>query len=349
MDAPQMENSPARVLVIDTAWLGDVLFTTALIGAVRERWPQCELHLLTAPRAKELVEGHPHLQKVWIYDKHGAERGVGALKRRADELNACEFDLCLCAHPSFRSRYLCSLLEIPVRVGYSGRLPGSAFTHSVRNDLAVQPDHVERRLDLLRAVTRVDRTPPLLVGVSTAERERANTLLGQYGAKDKVLGIVPGSARQTKQWSAERFAALSTQWLAEHPSGVVLVFLGPRESTLRPVFEGLREPRLAVISEPLRTCAALLARCSVTVGNDTGVSFLAMAAGCPKVIVLYGSTQVNYMFPPPHQALAAGVPCCLPRTGHGEAACKWTRGAPWCMGQISVEQVLHQIKREMES
>lgn len=344
MDAPQMENSPARVVVIDTAWLGDVLFTTALIGAVRERWPQCELHLLTAPRARELVEGHPHLQNVWIYDKHGAERGVGALKRLADELNACEFDLCLCAHPSFRSRYLCSLLRIPVRVGYSGRLPSSAFTHTVRNDLAVQPDHVERRLDLLRAVTLVDRTPRLLVGVSTAESERANALLAQYGAKDKVLGIVPGSARQTKQWSAERFASLAIQWLAENSSGRVLIFLGPNERGLQPVFEALREPRILSVTEPLRNCAALLARCTVTVGNDTGVSFLAIAAGCPKVIVLYGSTQVNYTFPSPHQALAAGVPCCLPRTGHGEAACKWSQHGPWCMSQISISRVLEALR-----
>ncbi|MBK6766021.1 MAG: glycosyltransferase family 9 protein [bacterium] len=340
MDASQMENSPARVLVIDTAWLGDVLFTTALVGAVRERWPQCEIHLLTAPRAKDLVEGHPHLHRAWIYDKHGAERGLGAIKRLATELNRCRFNLCLCAHPSFRSRYLCSLLKIPVRVGYPGLLPIGAFTHTVPNDLAVQPDHVERRLDLLRAVTTVRRPPRLLVGIAHAERERSIALLNGHHPVGPVLGILPGSARLTKQWGAERFAALARQWLVENDAGVVLVFLGPKEQRLLPVFEVLQESRVVTIHEPLRTCAALLAQCDAAVGNDTGVSFLAIAAGCPKVIVLYGSTQVNYSFPPPHRALPAGAPCCLPRTGHGESNCKWTDGAPWCMSQIAIERVL---------
>lgn len=340
-----MENSPARVLIIDTAWLGDVLFTTALIGAVRERWPLCEIDLLTAPRARELVDHHPDIREVWIYDKHGQESGIGSLKNLATKLNEKNFEVCLCAHPSTRSRYLCSLLNSPIRVGYKGFLASRAFTHIIHNDLAIEPDHVERRINLLRAITVITHTPPLKIGLTSDEQDWAKEHLIHLGTNHgSILALIPGSARRTKQWEIERFCSLALQWKAENPSGSVLVFLGPKESGMLAKFSELRDHGVFIIQDSLRHCAALLSNCTATVGNDTGVSFLAIAAGCPKVLVLYGSTQVNYTFPTPHRAIAAGVPCCLPRTGHGEARCKWTNGPPWCMSQISEDIVMQHIR-----
>lgn len=337
-----MENSPTRVLIIDTAWLGDVLFTTSLIGAVHETWPQAEIHLVTAPRGRELVLFHPELTNIRIFDKHGKEGGLTALKKLASELNASKFDIVLCAHPSMRSRLLCSMLEAPIRVGHPGLLASRAFTDIVHNDLAVEPDHVERRLGLLRAIVPVRHTPPLKVGVSPDEKLWAEQRFSECGANSATtLALIPGSARKTKQWDPANFVKLAGHWLKKNPGGKVLVFLGPNEALLKPVFEGMRDERIIVVEESLRKCAALLSNCSVAVGNDTGVSFLAIAAGCEKVIVLYGCTQVNYTFPLPHKAVSAGVPCCLPRTGHGEKKCKWTDGPPWCMNQITVERIFN--------
>ena len=169
-----MENSPTRVLIIDTAWLGDVLFTTSLIGAVHETWPQTEIHLVTAPRGRELVLFHPELASIRIFDKHGNEGGLTALKKLASDLNASKFDIVLCAHPSMRSRLLCSMLEAPIRIGHPGFLATRAFTKVVYNDLSVEPDHVERRLNLLRAIVPVHHTPPLKFGVSPYEKVRAD-------------------------------------------------------------------------------------------------------------------------------------------------------------------------------
>ncbi len=344
LDAQKMENSPARVLIIDTAWLGDVLFTTSLIGAVREAWAQAEIHLVTAPRAQELVQHHPELSSVRIFDKHGKEGGVLALKKLAADLNSIKFDIVLCAHPSMRSRMLCAMLDAPIRVGHPGLLSSRAFTKVVRNDLSVQPDHVERRLNLLRAIVPVDHTPPLKVGLSPDDVLWARQRFAEYGADSaSTLALIPGSARKTKQWDIANFNELAKRWLQHHANNRVLVFLGPSEVSLKSEIDVAGDVRSVIVEESLRKCAALLSMCSVAVGNDTGVSFLAIAAGCEKVLVLYGCTQVNYTFPMPHKAIAAGVPCCLPRSGHGEKMCRWTVGPPWCMNQITVDRIAGEI------
>jgi len=158
-----------------------------------------------------------------------------------------------------------------------------------------------------------------------------------------MLALVPGSARRTKQWETERFQVLARKWLEIGGDRRVIVFLGPQEKGMSDGYQASDDNRIVVVEESLRKCAALLNRCQAAVGNDTGVSFLALASGCAKVLVLYGSTQVNYAFPAPHKAVAAGVPCCLPRTGHGEARCKWTNGPPWCMSELTVEKVFSEL------
>lgn len=344
LDAQKMEINPSRILIIDTAWLGDVLFSTALIGAARAAWPHSEIHFLTAPRARELVANHPDLTTIRVFDKRGSEGGFTPLRKLAAELNAMKFDLVLNAHPSFRSRLLCSMLVAQVRVGHDGFLSSKAFTHCVHNDLAVEPDHVERRLNLLRAILPVRHTPPLKIGLTSEERAHAEEFLRvNCPGRNRFLALIPGSARKTKQWTTSNFHEIGSAWLNQSPHGCVLVFLGPNESSLKSQFPTGGNSGFIIVEQSLRNCAALLNRCELALGNDTGVSFLAIAAGCRKVLVLYGSTQINYQFPPPHRAIAAGVPCCLPRTGHGEKVCAWTGGAAWCMNQITRERVLELI------
>jgi lipopolysaccharide heptosyltransferase II len=334
MDAPPMENPPARALIIDTAWLGDVVFTTALIGAAHRLWPSCGLHALVAPRGEPILRGHPFVSRLWVFDKSGQDRGFFGLRRIARELRLQKFDLVLNAHPSLRSRLLTKWIAAPVRIGYQGFLANSCFTRTVPNDLAVEPDHAQRRLALLRGLGHDVPSEPLFVSVAEDERRAAAESI----TSRPLLGLIPGSAWETKRWPLNHFAELAERWIADR-NGAVIVFGGKHERTLiEHLCHSNSEHILPFVNEPLSNVAAMLSQCSHVVGNDTGVTLLASAVGGPRVIALYGCTQVNYHFPPPHVALRAGVPCCLPRTGHGAHRCRWAEQA-WCMEQLTVDRV----------
>ncbi len=343
LDAPPLENSPAKILILDTAWLGDVVFTTSLIGAVKRQWPSSQVDLLVAPRGEPIVRHHPLLTQVRTYDKHGREKSLKALFRLGRELSAEKYDLVLNAHSSLRSRILTRLTNAPVRVGYEGIGARAAFTHVIPNDLALEPDHVARRINLLRALGIQASAEPLSVHVDPEEKQHAERFAEEHHINGRpLLGLICGSAWKTKQWSAANFGKLGERWVTER-SGSVLVLGGEAERTIvERISTAIGPQAIPCIQSPLPFVAALLNRCDIVVGNDTGLSFLAIAAGCRQVLVMYGSTQLNYSFPAPHHAITAGVPCCLSRTGHGAQHCKWG-DEPWCMAQISVERIWREV------
>jgi heptosyltransferase-2 len=339
LDAPPMENTPTRILIIDTAWVGDVVFTTALVEATKKLWPEASLDLLIAPRAAGIVRSHPHIREVILYDKAKSERGASALFALGRRLHERKFDMVLCAHPSFRSAMLARMTRASVRAGYKAPWAPFCFTHACANDLAVEPFHVERRLNLLRAAGFSVEDPGIHVAISSEVKEFAARFLTEAKVSSPLLGLVPGSAWATKRWPAKKFRELAAA-AGKRLHAQSLILAGKEDSVhLREIVQGVEPEPILVLGQSLEHVAALLSRCQWVVGNDTGLSYLAVAVGGPAVRVLYGSTQVNFRFHAPHQPIVAGVPCCCRRTGHGKRKCSWG-DPPVCMNAIEPERVL---------
>ena len=109
-----------------------------------------------------------------------------------------------------------------------------------------------------------------------------------------VLGIAPGSGAPEKNWPAEYFVEVA-RWWREKLRGVVVLFLGPAEE-MRGDLKTLRECCLSAVNLPLGCLAALLCRPDIYLGNDSGVSHLAAAAGA-STVALFGPTAVSEWAP----------------------------------------------------
>jgi len=333
-----MENTPTRILIIDTAWVGDVVFTTALVEATQRLCSRAHVTILVSPRGAGIVRSHPHIHEVMVYDKTDKAGLVPTLALGA-QLRERRFDWVLCAHPSFRSAMLAKLSQAPVRIGYTAPWARFCFTHTWANDLALEPLHVERRLNLLRAIGYAVEDPGISVAISSEAQRFADEFLKNADTSAPLLGLIPGSAWATKRWPAKRFGELAME-AGGRLQAQAMIFAGKEANApIREIVEGVQPEPILILGQPLEHVAALLARCQWVVGNDTGLSYLAVAVGGPAVRVLYGSTQVNFRFQAPHQAIVAGVPCCCRRTGHGKRRCSWG-DPPVCMNAIEPERVL---------
>src|SRR5919201_3354346 len=113
-----------RILVVQPAFLGDVVFTSALVDALAERF--AEVDVCVTPRARDVVQAMPRASHAQVFDKRGSDSGVGGLWRTARRLRERRYEVAVLPHRSPRSGLLTVLARIPRRVGFQGA-PGSPF------------------------------------------------------------------------------------------------------------------------------------------------------------------------------------------------------------------------------
>src|SRR2546425_6428314 len=99
-----------RVLVIETAFVGDVIISLALARALKHRVPAAHISYLVRPEAADIVRICPDVDDVIVFDKYDRERGTAGVARKALELNALAFDVMILLHGSRRSQTLASQL-----------------------------------------------------------------------------------------------------------------------------------------------------------------------------------------------------------------------------------------------
>src|SRR5829696_4417523 len=134
-----------RILLLRLRLIGDVVFTTPLIAALRRRYPDAHLTYLVEPAAAPIVEHNPHLNEVLVAPKR---RGVARLRNDialALRLRRRRFDLAIDLHGGPRSAWLTLASGAPTRIGYTiagrswmytevvARTPDLTPRHSVRN------------------------------------------------------------------------------------------------------------------------------------------------------------------------------------------------------------------------
>jgi heptosyltransferase-2 len=336
-----------RILIVQTAFLGDVVLTLPLIEAVRHRFPEARVDVLTVPANAPLLQDQPGVEAVIAYDKRGTQRGIRGFIRMVRRVRARSYDLVLSPHRSLRSALLLACSGIPQRIGFAQLLTRWAYTATVPRPAIGH--EVQRNLQLLAALgpCSVSTAGRLTLQVTPAVCRKARAYFARCGVDQKatVIGLIPGSQWGTKRWPAERFAALIERLAGTLQTHFVL-FGGPQD---RPISEIITAtcsvPVLDLIGQTtLQELPPYLERCTVVVSNDTGPMHIAAALGRP-ILVLYGPTTAALGFSPygvPWEE--ASVPLdCRPCNAHGPQRCPLSH---WrCMMDLSVEQVTAGVQR----
>lgn len=256
-----------RTLFVASNRLGDAVLTTGVLHYLLETEPDAAITVVCGNIPKSLFEGIP-----------GVERVIGVEKRRFS-LHWPQVALAL--GPVFWHRI------VDFRASLLGYLPARHrhIWRSGRDDV--------HKVIANAALIGVDHPLPPRIIPSTAASDVAARLLGPDTEARPVLALAPTANFYQKQWPNQNYLALARQLTA--PDGVlagarIAVFGAPGEETQAlPVVEGL--PAADVINLVGRTtpieAAAVLSRCALFIGNDSGLMHTAVAVGIPTV-ALFG-------------------------------------------------------------
>jgi len=284
-----------RILVTRTDRLGDVLLSTPVIKALRQKFPQSYIGMLVSPYTQGVLEGNPDLDEVITFDKDLKDKGWLGILKFSGFLRKKRFDLAIVLHPVTRIHLLTFLSGIPKRLGYnrkSGFLLTDRINHSKQEG---QKHESEYALDLVRylGIEPVDKT--LFMPIKAESEKWVENLFNQSGIKegDKLLVIHPGASCHSRVWPGERFAAVADALTQKYGFKVVIISGAKDAQRSQAVTRNMRLKALDLSGETsISQLASLLKRSKLFISTDSGPMHVASSVGVP-VITIFGRDQAG--------------------------------------------------------
>jgi len=341
----------SSILVIRLSSIGDIIITTPVLSALRQKFPDAAIDFVVKKEFRELVADHPAVNHVWTFDKDSGFNGLKSLRK---ELDKQSYDLIVDLHRNLRSTYLRVCTKAFCKRGYRKRTLARLMLKKFRvNLLKNAPAVCDRYFTALEdfGVEREDRKPEFFISPETCKR--VSELLKEKGLDPDGghVCLAPGARYPTKQWFAEGYIEAGAS-LSKNGKAVVLVGDGPDEKVCSFIEEKLKEKGAKCLDLAGRLgiaeSAAVVKKASVVISNDSGLMHIADALDRPLVAAFGPTTRELGFYPQGDKARVVEVQglACRPCTLHGDRECP--EGHHNCMRMIGPDQVVGEAEKMME-
>ncbi len=311
-----MQKPVKRVLLIHPFGIGDALFMTPVIDALKQAGAE-KIDLLLGSRTKAVFEHNPSVDEIFVVDRdkirsqstfrnilETAKLVLKLRKNRYDHL----FDFSLARQYAF---FAFLFLNIPKRIGFHYKRRGIFLTHRMVLEKSFSGKHViEYYLELLKFVSIRPSTRSIQLSITKENEDEAEGVLRKENVPPFFAVAVPGGGEswgkdaRLKRWPTAHFAKLfelidKDKSLGSAPFKVVILG-GKSESELAESLKALNPGRFINLAGklPLLASAAVLKRARLLVANDGGLVHVAAAVGTPT-IALFGPVDPKVYGPYP--------------------------------------------------
>jgi lipopolysaccharide heptosyltransferase II len=332
-------------------FIGDVVLTTPVIRAVRDRYPGAYIAFLGDKQAVSLLENNPSLNEILPYDFSKPDiieqtRMIFALRKR-------RFDVFIDLFSNPRTALLAYMSGARIRIGKDVKGRGNFYTHRIGDD-GKKKTAIEFHYRYVAPIDVAPKFRETQIFLTDLELRETKIFLKQQDIDfDRpIVGLHPGATWPAKMWPKESFADL-VDLLNAKPGVQVVLTQGPNDKELVAEISKKTAGKITILNPlPLRQLAAVIALMKVYVANDSGPMHISAAVGT-KTIGIFGPGEDDIWFPyiPPyydssagHIALRKNVPC---HPCHLDF-CNRT-GAEYmeCMKTLSVQEVFDEVAKRV--
>ena len=293
-----------NILLVRLRLIGDVVFTTPAIRAIRRHYPDACITYIVEEEAAAVVRHNPHLDAVIVAcSPHapGRLRADWALIRR---LRRERYDLAIDFHGGPRSSMLTWLSGAPVRIGYEVAGRSWMYTTRVPRPRALRPRHsVVSQWDVLQPLgipppdAEIDATE--MLDDPAAALAVARRLAGAgIGDGNPVVVVHVSAGNPFRRWPSASFVELVRRLASRNPTRRIILTSGPSDAEAAAAIARDARALLAADERPaivecgefdLAELRALVGRAAVYIGGDSGPLHIAGTTSVP-VVGLYGPT-----------------------------------------------------------
>ena len=342
-----------RILVIQTAFIGDTILMTSFLEKLRDVYGETDIHILIRKGHEDIFKNNPLVNKIWSWDKRH-NKFIQLLKIIL-KLRHYRFDFVFNLHRYFSSGLVSFLIKAKKKIGFNKNPFSLFYSKAVRHKIPDYRDdrkflhEVQRNYELIRAVEThlefLDSSalkPKVYFKVHEYKLEN-------YGIKKKYICLSPKSVWKTKEWHKDGWLQLLAL-LEKTPYQIIFLGSKGEESYSKNLIElshtkpEFKDNCLLLHGLSLHEVAFILFGAERLFVNDSGLLHLASSVNCPTTAI-FCSTVEDFGFYP--LALKSNVVDvknleCRPCSLHGLTSCP--KGHFRCSKDIQAKSVYQTLK-----
>ena len=328
-----------KILIIQTAFLGDVILTLPLVQTIRNHLQQAVIDFLCIPGTADVLKNHPGINQIIIYDKKNSDQIDGFLLT-VSQIRDNKYDVVISPHRSLRSTLLAYYSKAPQRIGFD--ISSLSFLYT---------DRVRYRKDIHEIQRNNELAKVLLGGIYSGNKISLKSELYPSDIDMKYVDslvngknfivLAPCSRWYTKQLTQDKASAV-IELLSGFKHNIIIIG-GARDRDYCKELEKKHGDKiymnLATKLTPLQAYY-LISKSRLLVTVDSAALHLGVAANA-RIILIYGSTDRSFGFFPltgKNVIIENTALECRPCTDHGRDFCP--RKHFKCINEINEQDIL---------
>lgn len=353
-----------KFLIINPFGIGDVLFTTPVIRALKNSAPDVFVGYWCNERTAPILENNPNVDKIFALSRGDIKRisrkskfqGIARFLGLLYNIKKERFNISLDFSLDHRYSLISKLSGIKRRVGFDYKKRGRFLTDKISIDGYQDKHIVEYYLSILGLIDIKAQGNYLELAVSAQDEKRANELFSEAGIRegDVAVGVAPGAGASwgreasAKHWPLEKFAQLADKIITA--SGAKILILGDKqeEPIAAKMINSMSNKPIDLCGKTnLRGLCAVIKNLRLLITNDGGPLHIASALGV-KTVSIFGPVDDKVYGPyspgPGHIVLKKDLSCrpCYQKFRMPE--CEYDRK---CLSSIGVEEVFDAVRRQL--
>lgn len=329
-----------NLLIIQTAFIGDVILATSLVEEARNKFPDCNIYFMCRKGNENLLEDNPNIKEVLIWDK---KNKLPSLLKNLKKVRSVGFDQIVNLQRYFLTGLFTVLSGAKSKLGFSNNPLSIFFDFKIPHELPQKVDEeflheVEKNSRLFNLGNPYYRLKPKLY-FGTEIQEKMNDF-----CDSPYFVLAPCSVWKTKQWPKENWLDLISSLSDNFQKSKIFLIGSPQERNYLDEFILSENVINLAGSLSLRESAFLMSRAERVFVNDSGPMHLASSVNAPTT-AFFCSTLPSFGYGPLSDdsiILEVSDLNCRPCGSHGKTSCPLLHFD--CGKKISINSALDTVK-----
>ena len=285
-----------KILIIQQKMIGDVLATSILFEAIKDKYPNADLHYVVNSHTYPVVEGNPHIDTFHFFTPEH-EKSKRKLWQFSNSLRKQKFDIVIDAYALLTSHIMSLRSKAKTRISIDKGRNSLIYNHTFKNKSKPSTHAglaIENRMQLLKPL-HIDTNKIVRpkIYLTETERNKAKQILESNGIDLKkplfMIGVLGSSDNKT--YPFQYMAEVINTIVEELPEVQILFnYIPKQEVEAKKIFE-LCQPKTQshiffnVFGKNLRDFLAITSHCNALIGNEGGATNMAKALYVPTFTI----------------------------------------------------------------